>query len=145
MDIYSIIAYEHSYFCTTVCWKVRAKEVLAFFRYFDQSQNSTLTCAQIYMCNVGLKFRSKFQSHQFSSRLLYESLSQTKSSQLQKHFILRTKVRGDFKIHGTRYFQGAVFQAFSVITSRVNISWRVWVFWPTKGTVGLQHHNLLDS
>ena len=26
------------------------------------------------------------------------------------------------------------FHAFSVITSRVNISWRERVFWPTKGT-----------
>ena len=32
---------------------------------------------------------------------------------------------------------------FSVITSRINISWRAWVFWPTKGTGGLQHHNFL--
>jgi hypothetical protein len=31
----------------------------------------------------------------------------------------------------------------SVITSRVNISWRGWVFWPTKGTGGLQHHIFL--
>jgi hypothetical protein len=31
-------------------------------------------------------------------------------------------------------------KAFSVITSRVNISWRGRVFWPTKGTGGLQHH-----
>ena len=29
------------------------------------------------------------------------------------------------------------------ITSHVNISWRGWVFWPTKGTRGLQHHNIL--
>jgi hypothetical protein len=32
---------------------------------------------------------------------------------------------------------------FSVITSRVNISWRGQVFWPTKGTGGLQHHIFL--
>ena len=32
---------------------------------------------------------------------------------------------------------------FSVITSRVNISCRGRVFWPTKGTGGLQHHNFL--
>jgi hypothetical protein len=30
-----------------------------------------------------------------------------------------------------------LFQAFSVITTRVNISWRAGVFWPG----GLQHHN----
>ena len=35
------------------------------------------------------------------------------------------------------------FQAFSVITSRVNISCREQVFWPTKGTGGLQHHKFL--
>ena len=76
----------------------------------------------------------------------------------------RTEVRGDFNIHGTKYFQDAVFhqksiydavsllylwlakklfQAFSVITSHVNISWRAQVFWPTKGTGGLQHHKCL--
>ena len=33
-------------------------------------------------------------------------------------------------------------KAFSVITSRVNISWRERVIWPTKATVGLQHHKL---
>jgi hypothetical protein len=32
---------------------------------------------------------------------------------------------------------------FSVITSRVNISWREQVVWPTKGTGGLQHHKFL--
>ena len=31
-------------------------------------------------------------------------------------------------------------EGVSVITSRVNISWREQVFWPTKGTGGLQHH-----
>ena len=31
----------------------------------------------------------------------------------------------------------------SVITSHVNISGREQVFWPTKGTGGLQHHRLL--
>ena len=89
--------------------------------------------------------------------------------------MLRTEVRGDFNIHGTRYFQDAVFHQeskicnvvsllylwlpkkpvlymkywqgwfllennFSVITSRVNISCRARVFWPAKGTGGLQHH-----
>jgi hypothetical protein len=29
------------------------------------------------------------------------------------------------------------------MTSRVNISWREQVFWPTKGTGGLQHHIFL--
>ena len=33
-----------------------------------------------------------------------------------------------------------VSKAFSVVTSRVNISWRERIFWPTKGTAGLQHH-----
>ena len=32
---------------------------------------------------------------------------------------------------------------FSVITSRVNISCRGRVVWPTKGTGGLKHHNFL--
>ena len=32
---------------------------------------------------------------------------------------------------------------FSVITSRVNISCRGRVFWPTKGTGGLQHLKFL--
>ena len=31
--------------------------------------------------------------------------------------------------------------AFSVLTSRVNISCRGRVVWPTKGTGGLKHHN----
>ena len=35
------------------------------------------------------------------------------------------------------------FQAFSVITSRVNNSCRGRVFWPTKGTGGLQNHFLI--
>ena len=34
------------------------------------------------------------------------------------------------------------FHAFSVITSRVNISWRKRVVWPIKGTGGLQYHVL---
>ena len=34
-------------------------------------------------------------------------------------------------------------KVFSVITSLVNISWREQVFWPTKGTRGLQHHKFL--
>ena len=37
----------------------------------------------------------------------------------------------------------SLFQAFSVITSRVNISCSGRVFWPTKGTRGLQHHEFL--
>ena len=32
---------------------------------------------------------------------------------------------------------------FSVITSHVNISWREWVVWPTKGKGGLQHPFLI--
>jgi hypothetical protein len=32
---------------------------------------------------------------------------------------------------------------FSVITRCVNNSWREQVFWPTKGTGGLQHHKFL--
>ena len=36
------------------------------------------------------------------------------------------------------------FQAFSVITSGVNISCREQVFWPTKDTGGLQHHKFLN-
>ena len=34
-------------------------------------------------------------------------------------------------------------KAFSVITSRANILWRGRVFWPTKGTGGLQHDKFL--
>ena len=61
---------------------------------------------------------------------------------------LRTEVRGDFKIYGTKYFQDAVFHqmpenTFSVITSRVNISCRGRVAWSTKFTGGLKHHNFL--
>jgi hypothetical protein len=33
---------------------------------------------------------------------------------------------------------------FSVITIRVNISWRERFVWPTEGTGGLQHHNFLS-
>jgi hypothetical protein len=36
-----------------------------------------------------------------------------------------------------------LFETFSVINSRVNISCRERVFWPTKGTGGLQHHIFL--
>ena len=35
-------------------------------------------------------------------------------------------------------------KAFSVITSRVNISCKGQVVWPTKGTGGLKHHNFFD-
>ena len=36
------------------------------------------------------------------------------------------------------------FSGFPIIaTSHVNISWREQVVWPTKGTGGLQHHNVL--
>jgi len=61
---------------------------------------------------------------------------------------LRTEVRGDFKIYGTKYFQDAVFHqmpenTFSVITSRVNISCRGLVVCPTKGTRDLKHHKFL--
>ena len=34
-------------------------------------------------------------------------------------------------------------KGFSVINSHVNISRGGQVFWPTKGTGGLQHHNFL--
>ena len=72
---------------------------------------------------------------------------------------------GDFNIHITKCFKDGAFhqkskiydvltfkplvplvglpKAFSIIASHVNISWRGRVFWPTKGTGGLQHDIVL--
>ena len=53
---------------------------------------------------------------------------------ISPHHQYFTKKECELKIH---------LQGFSVITSRVNISCRGRVFWPTKGTGGLQHHKFL--
>ena len=40
----------------------------------------------------------------------------------------------------TGSYEKDLWKGFSVITSCVNNSWREQVFWPTKGTEGLQYH-----
>ena len=50
--------------------------------------------------------------------------------------LLRTEVRGDFSIHGTKFFHNAVFHQKSKKFDVVSLP----VFWPTKGTGGLKHH-----
>ena len=58
-------------------------------------------------------------------------------------FVGKKNPSSPWNIATASYYWKRFLKTFSVITSRVNILWRGRVFWHTKGTGGLQHHDFL--
>ena len=57
---------------------------------------------------IELCFYTKFQKND-CPKMSLELLSLINKSNVTKHILSRTEVRGDFNIHGTKHFQDAVF------------------------------------
>ena len=65
------MAFERSYFHTTVCWNNRAMEIFDHLLFFNQSQNSSVFSAGLLFWDWEVV--EKFPSHWHSGRLLYET------------------------------------------------------------------------